>query len=67
MPLITICGLPAAGKTTFADGLVAFLRKELPAAAGPSGGSGTGSRRVVLANEEALRIAKREGYRGALV
>ncbi len=63
MPLVTICGLPASGKTTFADGLVAFLRKELPASSGGAGNGGP--RRVVLVNEEALRIARREGYRGA--
>lgn len=55
MPLATICGLPASGKTTFAEGLVAFLRKELGEA-----------RRVVLVNEEGVRIGKHEGYRGAL-
>ena len=52
MPLCTICGLPAAGKTTFAAGLVAFLKEHEP------------GRRVVLVNEEALHIAKLEGYRG---
>ena len=55
MPLVTLCGLPATGKTTFAEGLVAFLKQELPPPA-----------RVVLINEEGLRIGKREGYRGAL-
>lgn len=55
MPLATICGLPASGKTTFAEGLVAFLRNELGEA-----------RRVVLVNEEGVRIGKHEGYRGAL-
>lgn len=60
MPLATICGLPASGKTTFAEGLVAFLREELE-----SGGGG-GHRRVVLVNEESLRIGKAQGYRGPL-
>lgn len=55
MPLATICGLPASGKTTFAEGLAAFLRREL---------KGQQQQRVVLLNEEALRIGKAQGYRG---
>ena len=66
MPLATVCGLPASGKTTFAEGLVAFLQRELaipPPGGGPQ--AGRAAARVVLVNEEGLRIGKREGYRGA--
>eukprot|EP00624_Nannochloropsis_granulata_P000680 evm.model.NODE_12752_length_6997_cov_26.903816.1 len=67
MPLVTLCGLPAAGKTTFAEGLVAFLRKELPGQQGRAreeGEKGGGGVVVVLVNEEALHIQKTEGYQG---
>jgi len=65
MPLVTLCGLPTAGKTTFAEGLVAFLRKELPeqGRARDEGGEG-GEAVVVLVNEEALHVQKAEGYSG---
>jgi tRNA uridine 5-carbamoylmethylation protein Kti12 len=67
MPLVTLCGLPAAGKTTFAEGLVAFLKKELPEQQGRAreeGEEGGGGAVVVLVNEEALHVQKAEGYRG---
>lgn len=67
MPLVTLCGLPAAGKTTFADGLVAFLKRELPEQQGRAreeGGEGGRGAMVVLVNEEALHVQKAEGYRG---
>lgn len=52
MPLATIVGLPCCGKTTFAKGLVEYLKRELP------------DRPVVLINEENAHITKLEGYRG---
>ncbi|GAB5029416.1 protein kti12 homolog [Nannochloropsis oceanica] len=67
MPLVTLCGLPAAGKTTFAEGLVAFLEKELPGQQGRAREEegGGGGAMVVLINEEALHIQKKEGYKDA--
>ncbi|TFJ82820.1 hypothetical protein NSK_005895 [Nannochloropsis salina CCMP1776] len=67
MPLITICGQPASGKTTFAHGLVEYLKKKLPTPCRPGKGKDEEDRgsAVVLVNEEALPVLKAEGYRDA--
>lgn len=52
MPLVTLCGRPACGKTRFAEGFVAFLES-------------TQDKRVVLVNEESLHVTKADGYRDA--
>ena len=49
MPLITVCGNPATGKTTFAQKLAVYLRKR-------------GIENVEVINEESLGLSKRECY-----
>lgn len=53
MPLIVICGNPCNGKTTFANHLYSYIKEKKEHAV------------VELINEEALKIAKREGYKNA--
>jgi tRNA uridine 5-carbamoylmethylation protein Kti12 len=65
MPLVIISGQPCSGKTTFAAGLARYL-EALPAGSGTGSGATSGSAggvaRVVVVNDEALGVKKREGY-----
>lgn len=49
MPLITLCGNPCTGKTTFANLLVAHLKAQ-------------GIENIELINEESLSLSKKECY-----
>jgi len=49
MPLIIVSGRPCTGKTTFANKLVEFL-------------SSKGHDKIVLVNEESLKLSKKDGY-----
>ena len=52
MPLIIVSGRPCTGKTSFATKLVEYLIAK-------------GNEKVILVNEESLKLSKRDGYQNS--